>query len=185
MPTLKATFCPHCGRELTTQWYDNKERPYCEECDSIIFQRPIPCADVAVVNGSQVLLIKRKEPPNAGKWGLPGGVIEVGEQPDIAAARELKEETNIDVDPSDLTLLDGYALTISETWYNIGFIYVVSKDTTSGTPTPGPDTKEVQFWSLEELHASDQKLRTLPDEASRIRTAIDCLQEEQTQKPVN
>jgi 8-oxo-dGTP diphosphatase len=184
MPTLKATFCPHCGNKLTTQRYDNKERPYCEECDSIIFQRPIPCADVAVVNGSQVLLIKRGIPPNVEKWGLPGGVIEVGEPPDVAAARELKEEANVDVDPSDLDLIDGYALTVSETYYNIGYIYVVSQDATSGTPTPGVDTKGARFWSLEELQASDQKLRSTPDDASRIQKAITHIQEKQTQKSV-
>lgn len=177
MPTLKATFCPHCGSKLTTQWYDNKERPYCEECDSIIFQRPIPCADVAVVNGSQVLLIKRGNPPNVDKWGLPGGVIEVGESPDVAAARELKEETNVGVDPSDLSLIDGYALTVSETWYNIGYIYVVSQDVTNDAPTAGADTKGARFWSLEELQASDQTLRSTPDDASRIREAIQYMQE--------
>ncbi|MFC6965046.1 NUDIX domain-containing protein [Halocatena marina] len=176
MPTLKATFCPHCGRELTTQWYDNKERPYCDDCDSIIFQRPIPCADVAVVDGSQVLLIKRGHPPDVDKWGLPGGVIEVGEPPEVAAARELKEETNIEVFPSDLLLIDGYALSISETWYNIGYIYVVAQEATSGTLAPGPDVKGARFWTLEELDTSDQELRSKPDEASRIQAVIKYVQ---------
>lgn len=184
MPTLKATFCPHCGSKLITKLYDNRERPYCEECDSIIFQRPIPCADVAVVNGSQVLLIKRGNPPNVDKWGLPGGVIEVGEPPDVAAARELKEEANVEVDPSDLSLIDGYALTVSETWYNIGYIYVVSQDATNGAPTAGADTKGARFWTLEELQASDQTLRSTPDDASRIRKATQYIQEEQNQQSV-
>jgi len=39
------------------------------------------------------------------QWGLPGGKIDSDEGSDIAAARELQEETGLEVDPKDLTLL--------------------------------------------------------------------------------
>lgn len=38
------------------------------------------------------------------KWGLPGGHVQLGEQIDVGAARELKEEVGIIVEPSDLVL---------------------------------------------------------------------------------
>lgn len=41
-----------------------------------------------------VLLQKRG---GSGKWGFPGGAIELGETPEEAAIRELKEETGLDV----------------------------------------------------------------------------------------
>lgn len=43
----------------------------------------------------RVLLQKRGD---SGKWGFPGGAIELGETPEEAAIRELKEETSIDVE---------------------------------------------------------------------------------------
>src|SRR4030067_2256524 len=46
----------------------------------------------------EILLLKRKEDPHAGFWGLPGGQIEFGEYLEEAIIREIKEETNIDVE---------------------------------------------------------------------------------------
>lgn len=42
----------------------------------------------------KVLLIKRKRPPFAGYWAIPGGFVEPGEPLEAAARRELEEETN-------------------------------------------------------------------------------------------
>lgn len=43
----------------------------------------------------EVLLIQRKNNPFKGKWALPGGFVETDEPLDVAALRELKEETGI------------------------------------------------------------------------------------------
>ncbi len=39
--------------------------------------------------------MRRKNPPDAGRWGFPGGKIEFGEPIEAAAERELFEETAI------------------------------------------------------------------------------------------
>ncbi len=48
-----------------------------------------------VISGDTILLVKRANPPGAGKWSLPGGHLRLGETIYEAALRELEEETGI------------------------------------------------------------------------------------------
>lgn len=56
---------------------------------------PIPAVTAVVIHDNKVWLVQRGKEPNKGRWGLPGGKIELGETITEAALRELKEETNI------------------------------------------------------------------------------------------
>jgi 8-oxo-dGTP diphosphatase len=46
----------------------------------------------------QVLLIRRRNPPRAGQWSLPGGKLERGESLHQALRREIREETGLEVE---------------------------------------------------------------------------------------
>ena len=48
-----------------------------------------------VIHQGQVLLVKRKTPPYAGQWAIPGGKVQFGESLKAAAEREILEETGI------------------------------------------------------------------------------------------
>lgn len=57
------------------------------------------------VDKLQVMLVKRIANPYRGKWALPGGFVEPGENTYQAVQREVKEETNIDLDEERIQLL--------------------------------------------------------------------------------
>lgn len=65
------------------------------------YEHPRPAVTVDIIlftyreGGLKVLLIQRSHPPFAGKWALPGGFVQMEEELEAAALRELMEETNV------------------------------------------------------------------------------------------
>lgn len=69
--------------------------------------RPWVGVGVVVWQGERVLLIRRGRAPRLGQWGLPGGAQSTGETLFEAAAREVLEETGLEVVPQAVvTALD-------------------------------------------------------------------------------
>jgi len=69
--------------------------------DSFSYRYPHPAVTTDVVvftirdGRLNILLIRRANPPYQGEWALPGGFLQIDEDLDACAARELEEETGI------------------------------------------------------------------------------------------
>ena len=60
-----------------------------------------------VMRGDRVLVVRRSNPPMPGRWGFPGGVLELGETVAQGAMRELAEETGVEAEAAGpLTVID-------------------------------------------------------------------------------
>jgi 8-oxo-dGTP diphosphatase len=73
------------------------------------YPHPAVAASVVVYDRSRdaFLLIRRRYEPFAGCYAFPGGFLEVGrERIEETAARELREEAGVVIDPSELALID-------------------------------------------------------------------------------
>ena len=68
--------------------------------------RPIVAVLAVVVRGAgsdtRALIVQRAQQPNQGRWGFPGGVLELGETVAEGAMRELAEETGILAEPAGI-----------------------------------------------------------------------------------
>jgi 8-oxo-dGTP diphosphatase len=72
------------------------------------FERPILTVDIAaLVEGEDIVLIERGEPPFQGCLALPGGHFEVDADATLVAAaiREAEEEVSLKLRPEDLVFL--------------------------------------------------------------------------------
>ncbi len=62
-------------------------------------ERPLVGVGAIVLNGDEVLLVRRGHPPAEGTWAFPGGLVELGESASEAVRREVEEECHIRIEP--------------------------------------------------------------------------------------
>lgn len=96
------TYCPRCATPLETRPVTDKPRRVCPECDFIYFTDPKVGVGVLVVDDSKILLVRRRMMPERGKWSIPAGFLDRGEDPEVVAVRETQEETGLDVEIAGL-----------------------------------------------------------------------------------
>ena len=66
---------------------------------------PAPLVGVAAAvfnDAGEVLMVKRGRPPGKGSWGLPGGLLDLGETLKDGVAREIREECAIEIDVGEV-----------------------------------------------------------------------------------
>ena len=65
------------------------------------YKNPAPTTNIIVEHENKILLLKRNTEPYLGKFALPGGFVDYDEQVEVAAVREVKEETGVDIEVID------------------------------------------------------------------------------------
>ena len=100
----------------------------------------------------RVLLIRRGNPPGEGQWGIPGGLLHLGEPLQDALHREVAEECGISIEIVDLVSL--YESVIRDSEGRIAYHYVVADylcHWLEGEIMPGDDARAVAWVSPENM----------------------------------
>ena len=130
--------------------------------------RPKLGAIAVVAHEGRLLLVKRKNEPNANTWGFPGGHVELGETALMAAARELLEETSVIAAPRRyLTNIDAIVHDADGTVRFHYLLAAVHCDYVSGTPEAADDVSDAKW-------CTPQEAQTLP-QSPNLQTIIDLL----------
>jgi 8-oxo-dGTP diphosphatase len=109
-----------------------------------------------VVRGKDILLIQRGREPAKGKWGIPRGVVEVGETVEDALRREVKEETGCKCSiVKHLATLDSIRRDDDGRvhWHYVLFEYLCRWE--SGEPRASDDASEARWVPLDDLCSVD------------------------------
>ncbi|HKX86963.1 MAG TPA: NUDIX hydrolase [Flavobacterium sp.] len=100
-------------------------------------------------NPKQLLLIKRKNEPFKDCWALPGGFVDENEDLEIAAKRELEEETQVKI--NELIQIGAYGKPFRDPRshvVSIAYFSTVNKNTIAKA---SDDAKEAKWFKINDL----------------------------------
>ena len=100
----------------------------------------------------RALIVKRAHEPRKGEWSLPGGLLELGESLIDAVRREIKEETNLDVEVGPV--IETFDRVHRDGAGKIRYHFVIVDYVCwpiAGDATPGSDAEEVAWVTADEI----------------------------------
>lgn len=137
-------YCPDCATPLFHPPHD-AQRPLCPACGWVHYRNPAPGVVIVITAGDRVILGRRGRSSFApGKWCLPGGFIEFGEDFLTAGIREVQEETGLMVEiRSILSVVSNFLAAELHT-----LVVVLEARVVGGAPVPGDDLDELAWFHL-------------------------------------
>lgn len=138
--------CLRCGGPTEPRSIEGRPRRRCDACGWVHWQNPASAAAGLVLHGRRVLLVRRAVEPCYGLWALPAGYQEIDEAAQEAVAREVLEESGIEVQVDalhDLLWIAG--------GHRPANLAVFRCTPLSFEVRPGPDVLEAAWFDLSEL----------------------------------
>ena len=132
-------------------------------------EHPLLGVGAVIVNDDQVLVVRRTNPPLQGEWSIPGGLVDTGETTKEAVVREIREETNLTIEPVEL--VEVFERILRDADSRVQYHFVVTDylcRLLSGEPRPGTDVSDMRWARVEEL----QVLGITPETTAVIRKAL-------------
>lgn len=158
-------YCPMCTHVLTSARQFGRVRPTCPNCGWIYFADPKVAAAALLEDRGRILLVRRINEPYRGRWTLPAGFVERGEDPGQTAERECLEETGLRVRATHvMDVIAG-----REHARGADFVIVYFAEIVSGELMAGDDADRVEWFDWNHLpplafHATEAVLQSIARE---------------------
>lgn len=125
----------------------DRMRAACPDCGFIHFTDPKVAVGVLVEKDGKVLLVRRINEPQRGKWSFPAGFMDAFENLEDAARRECLEETGFEVKLLDVVKVVGGR----EHPNGADIVIVYRAEVMGGELRPGDDADQAAFFPLDDL----------------------------------
>jgi 8-oxo-dGTP diphosphatase len=141
-------YCPGCGGKLAAVPLDHTWRLKCTSCNNIFYENPaVGVAAIILDQDHKLLLGRRKRGKFKGLWCIPCGYLEYDEDIYDSVKRELKEETNLDIEAGQVFSVksnshDPHQRSVG-IWFKARII--------GGELKPGDDLCELDYFPLDNL----------------------------------
>ncbi|MDB6137415.1 MAG: bifunctional nicotinamide mononucleotide adenylyltransferase/ADP-ribose pyrophosphatase [Verrucomicrobiaceae bacterium] len=167
-------WCYHCGH--TPLEVVNGRHSRCPACGYSQFVTPIPAAVALILDPQgRLLLMRRAHEPGRGKLGLPGGVIEPDEPAEFACAREVREETGIELPPAAYTYLGtccNHYLFQGHVWPTLDILFVAHAENFDTAQAVDGEASEIVAVPLTEVVVEELAFPTHGEAVGRLRAWI-------------
>ena len=143
-------YCPACAGKLVLRPVGNppSEHPTCDECGFVLWRNPKPSVGALIVRGAppnaELLLGRRAAEPGKGKWDVPGGFLNLGDDPEGALVRECLREVGMTIKVGQLVAA------ISEGSFGDEVALFYQCELESGQPRPADIVDEVAWYRVAE-----------------------------------
>jgi NAD+ diphosphatase len=157
--------CPVCATAISPE----HGKVECPNCGFVTYAHSMPTSSAIVSDDDgRVMLSRRATDPHAGKWDLPGGFVEEGEDPLDSLRRELHEEASIGLRDEELLgiWIDQYEYK-RRTVFTFNVYYAARIG--SGTPSPADDVAELRFFAPDDVPVDELAFGHIEDVLSAWR----------------
>ena len=156
-PALR--FCSSCGSPLAPKLVKEgePERPVCTRCGHVVYLDPKVAVGTVITDADgRIALVRRSIEPGYGKWVFPGGYVDRGEVPVVAAVREAREEACLDIRLDGLINIYAYAGAVP-------IVIVYKASVVGGALDAADESLEAAWFALDHVPWSDLAFRSTRD----------------------
>lgn len=159
-PLEKFGFCPICG----SRHFDinNEKSRKCDNCGFTYYANPSSATAAFILNPDGKLLVERRgKEPAKGTLDLPGGFVDMDETAEEGMAREIREETGLEVKEME------YLFSIPNIYRYSGIdihtldMFFLCRIGEDAKPLAADDAAECMWIGLEEIHPEQFGLRSI------------------------